>query len=59
MARVHAGQKVTFEATRAHLSVTRASACGISASMPLSVLDRDKACLYSDACTVHRVPADG
>lgn len=39
---------------RAHLSVFRASACGIPASKPLSVLDRDKA--YFLLRCVHRVP---
>ena len=43
--------------TRAQPSFPRASACGIPASMPLSVLDHDTAYFYSDACTVYRVPA--
>jgi hypothetical protein len=41
---------------RAHLFASRASACGMHASMLLSLLDHDKAYIYSDACTVHRVP---
>jgi hypothetical protein len=45
-----------MEATRAHLSVFRAFACGIPASKLLCVLDRHMAYSYLDACTVHRVP---
>jgi hypothetical protein len=45
-----------MEATRARLSSPRASACGIAASTPLSVLGRDRAYSYLDACPVHRVP---
>jgi len=41
-------------ATQTHLSVSRASACGIPASRPLSVLDLDEAYIYSDVCTVYR-----
>ena len=43
---------------RAHRPVPRASACGIPASKPLSVLDHDKAYIYLDACTVYRVLAN-
>ncbi len=56
---VHAREKAGTGATQANLPVPRASACGIPASKPLSVLDRDKAYFYSDACTVYRVPVDG
>jgi len=45
-----------MHATRAHLSAPQPSACGISASTLLSLLDHDKAYSYLDACTVHRVP---
>jgi hypothetical protein len=41
-------------ARQANLSVYHASACGIPASRPLSVLDRDKA--YFLLRCVHRVP---
>jgi len=51
---LHARQKVEMEARRAHLSVLRASACGIPASTLLSALDRDKA--YFLFRCVHRVP---
>jgi len=42
-----------MHATRARLSAPCASACGIPASTPLYVLDRDKAYSYLDACTVY------
>src|SRR5215831_18026183 len=44
-------------ATRANLSVPGASACGIPASRLLSVLDHDRAYIYSGACTVYRAPS--
>ena len=56
---VHARQTVSMADTRAHRSVPRVSACGIPASMLLSVLDHDRAYFYLDACTVYRVPVDG
>ena len=50
---VHAQQKAWLREMRVHQPVPIAFACGIPASTPLSVLDRDKAYIYSDACTVY------
>ena len=55
---VHEQQDMGMAEKRVHRLVPSASACGIPASKPLSVLDRDRAYSYSDACTVYRVPTN-
>ena len=54
---VYARQIALTAPTRTHASVLGASACGIRASTPLSVLDHDRAYICLDACTVYRAPA--